>query len=183
MANRTFLLSTDSPAKPENGVRIEILCAASYMIPVFWYMLFDRSSVITVVADAEDGGKLEYPYFTRLGFEAVAAATSHWSNVRRAIGSKHDGLFEMWINYLTHKSQGYLQCETAELWMMFDDTPSFLHHVELCMTALSESRPAGESVAWQELLVQANAWDGKEVSPAGSFSFCGYEWEAKVPWE
>jgi hypothetical protein len=152
------------------------------MIPVFWYMLFDRASVINVTADTEDGGKVEYPYLSKAGADAISLANSRWTAVRQAIGSEHDALFQTWLNYVASKSQGFLHCETAELWMMFDDTPTFLRHVELCMNAFSEELPAAQSAAWQELLGQANAWDGK-VSPAGTFSFCGYGWDVSVPWE
>jgi hypothetical protein len=183
MANRTFLLSNDSPGRPAEGDRNEILCAASYMIPVFWYMLFDRASVINVEVDAEDGRKVEYPYLSKPGADAISLVNSRWNAVKRAIGHEHDALFQTWLSYVTPKSQGYLQCETGELWMMFDDTPTFLRHVELCMSAFSEALPIGQSAAWQELLGQANAWDGAKLSPADTFSFCGYAWVAEVPWE
>jgi len=183
MANRTFLLSTDLSKRPAEGDRNDILCAASYMIPVFWYMLFDQESVVNVTADAEDGGKVEYPYLSKAGPDAISLANSRWNVVRRAIGSEHDALFQTWLNYVTLKSQGYLQCETGELWMMFDDTPTFLRHVELCMSSYADALPIAQSAAWQELLGQANAWDGAKVSPAGTFSFCGYAWDVKVPWE
>jgi len=182
MSNRTFLLSTNSAARAAEGVHDEILCAASYMIPVFWYMLFDHASVTYAAADTEDGGKVEYPYLSKAGPDAISLAQSRWSVVRQAIGPQHDTAFQTWLNFVAPKSRGYLQCETGELWMMFDDTPKFLRHVELCLSAFSEAPPIVQSAAWQELLGQANAWDGG-VSPAGRFSFCGYAWETQVPWE
>lgn len=183
MANRTFLLSTNSLERPAESERNEVLCAASYMIPIFWYMLFDRASVITVAADTEDGEKVEYPYLSKAGADAILLAKSRWNDVRHAIGPDHEAIFQTWLNFVTPKSQGYLQCETAELWMMFDDTPTFLLHIELCLNAFSEALPIVRSAAWQELFGQANAWNGAKVSPAGTFSFCGYAWDVAVPWE
>lgn len=184
MANRTFLISTDVASKPIDGQdRIEIQCAASYMIPAFWYMLFDRSSVITANADTEDGGKVDYPYLSRRATEAIAAAKARWPSFRQSLGTQYENLFETWMGFVEKKSTGFLQCETVEFWMMFDDTPSFESHLGQCLSAFDANPPLVQSAGWQELLNQANAWDGKTVAPAGDFSFCGYGWDNPVPWE
>lgn len=183
MANRTFLLSTDVPGRPVEGNRCDVLCAASYMIPVFWYMLFDQASVIIVSAETDDNVKVEFPYLSKAGPAAIALARSRWEVVREVVGAEYDSLFETWLSYVAPKARGYLHCETGELWAMFDDTPSFLRHLYLCFGALARAQPVAQSAPWQELLGQANAWDGTAVAPAGAFSFCGYSWDGEVPWE
>lgn len=184
MANRTFLISTDMAAKPLDGQdRIEILCAASYMIPVFWYMLFDHSSIIAASADTEDGEKVEYPYLSRRAADAIAVAKTRWPALRQSLGLQYDKLFETWMGFVEKKSDGFLQCETVELWMMFDDTTSFRDHVGKCLDVFDRSSPDVKSAEWQELLGQANALNGGTVAPAGDFSFCGYGWDVPVPWE
>src|SRR5262245_21077990 len=138
MASRTFLLSTDSPTKPSaEKDRIEILCAVSYRIAVFWYLLFEPLSLTNAVADTEDGGKVEYPYLTRLGSEAVVHAKYRWPGLRKAIGRRYDDLFATWLRFVEERSQGFLQCETLELWWMYDDRPSFRRYIELPLRALS----------------------------------------------
>ncbi|MFM9962650.1 MAG: hypothetical protein ACKV2Q_15675 [Planctomycetaceae bacterium] len=184
MANRTFLISTDVAAKPIDGQdRIEIQCAASYMIPVFWDTLFDRSSVITTSADTEDGEKVEYPYLSRRAADAIAAAKTRWPALRQSLGFQYDKLFETWMGFVEQKSDGFLQCETVELWMMFDNTPSFQSHLEQCLGVFDTDPPDVQSAGWLELLGQANALNDKRVAPAGEFSFCGYGWDVPVPWE
>jgi hypothetical protein len=183
MANRTFLLSTDLPTKPADGARVDILCAASYMIPLFWYMLFDQSSIISASAATEDGKEVEYPYLSRSGNEAISAALARWPAVRAVVGPEHEPLFYTWHSFVEPRSKGFLQCETVELWMMFDDTASFVRHVELCLQALTQPIGSGLSPAWRELLGQANVLNGEAVSPPGSYSFCGYDWVHPVPWE
>lgn len=184
MANRTFLLSTDSSSKPSaERDRIEILCAVSYRIAVFWYLLFDRSSLINAVADTKDGGKVEYPYLTQPGPEAIAHAKNRWPVLRNAIGPRYDDVFATWLRFVEQRSQGFLQCETLELWWMYDDTPSFRRHIELSLGALSEPQTLSPSAAWRELLSQVDCRHGNGLSPEEVATFCGYSWQLPVPWE
>lgn len=185
MANRTFLISADSPTKPKEGERFEIICAASYMIPLFWHMLFDRTSIVRA-SDTIEGGETvdSYPCYSSKVSEAVARALNRWPLVEKVIGPKYIELFKTWLNHVESKSRGFLHCETYEFGQMFELTSTFERHLDLCENALSDSNPVAESEAWQELLGQANVgWDGTQVNPAGTFSFAGYAWESLVPWE
>lgn len=184
MANRTFLITTPGEDKPVEEVETTtILCAASYMIPVYWYMLFDAASVKYGAVTTEDGWRRMYPYLSGRTDQVVARARGRLDHVVQTIGASQTTLFETWANYIASTSQAHVHVETLELWAMFDDTPSLEKHLATCLAAFDSTRPVEQSPEWQELLGQANAWDGKAVSPAGAFSLCGYSWDAKVPWE
>jgi len=184
LANHTFLLTTNSRTKPpESAADVQILCAGSYMIPVFWYMLFERSSLIDATAEEEDGGTVEYPYLSRPSAEALAAARSRWPAVRQVIGREFKDLFQTWLGFVEENAAEYLQCETVELWMMDADTPGFVREVETCLRAFTELPSLKDSAAWKGLLAQANACNDKGVAPAGNFSFCGFAWELETPWK
>ena len=55
MANRTYLIQSDLPGLADCKSGEDVLVAASYSIPIFWYALFDQRSITVKMAQMEDG--------------------------------------------------------------------------------------------------------------------------------
>lgn len=152
------------------------------MIPVYWYSLFDSESIIEAVETAENE-TFRYPYLSKPTDKALELSRSRIPSMRELFGSAFNVTYEVWFDFLAKNSQGYLQCETFELWAMFDDKNPFDSHLRKCLAAFASKLTMPLNESWAELVGQANAYDGKRIEIAGSFSLCGYSWEQPVPWE
>lgn len=193
MANRSFLVRVDQRPCPMDRVKEDqVLCAASYTIPVFWFMLFDSGSIVeTQARDEDEAGVVEYPCLSAVTEEALQLAYSRWAVVEKAIGPTYKPLFRTFCEFIKAVSGGYVQCETAELWMMEADTDAFLSYLHERLSAFDEPlyQRAGFfglrkaiSKSWNALLMESNAVSNKRIASAKPESLCGYGWVREVPW-
>ena len=184
MGNETFLLSTSSPSKPragtsESGRRGPLLLTAQNSIPLFWYMLFDRESIIPSEGAAESGAALKYHALSTPTEQGLSLARSRWPRVRLVLGTGTDPLFELWSAFLGEHASPYIHCETWEWSWLFPSTRAFRSHLRTCVEAFDhvpsvrKGRPRLNEW-WRELLGQCESVDGVDhIHPLGDFSYCG----------
>jgi hypothetical protein len=186
MSNNTYLLTTKGPDKPRYGKDSATrgLLVASTSIPVFWYMLFDETSL--VLGPARNKSESPYHHLTTATAEGLARAESHWPAVSTVIGSKLASLFQTWLSFVREHALKYIHCETAEWSWMFDTPEAFEKELRACLRAVKRRRPKsdrGLPAAWIHLLGQAHVGfrRGKPY-PLGNLSYCGGSFGLEVPW-
>jgi hypothetical protein len=114
MANRAFLVQADGPPSPTDAVQEEkILCAASYTIPVFWFMLFDANSIMELEAPTEDDGVIRYHCLFAPREHALHIAQSRWPTVQNAIGPSYETLFKTFYEFIKAAPDRYVHCENG----------------------------------------------------------------------
>ena len=91
MSNRAYLASVDKrPCPMEEIPDGQSLCESKYSIPLFWYMLFDRESIVNSQerVDRGEGGEeiVHYPVMSARAEDALGLARSRWPAVQSAIG-------------------------------------------------------------------------------------------------
>jgi hypothetical protein len=123
MSNNTYLLMTRGPDKPRYGKDSASrgLLVASTSIPVFWYMLFDETSL--VLGPGKDELESPYHHLTTETAEGLARAERRWPTASAVIGSQLASLFQTWLFFVREHALKYIHCETAEGSWMFD-TPN-----------------------------------------------------------
>jgi hypothetical protein len=199
MANRTYLFRADlCPCSIDGAPKGQVLCAASYSIPVFWLMLFDISSIVETQAMEE--GRVEpnrYPCMVALAQEAIRLAQSRWPAVQIAIGPAYEPLFRMFCEFIRTTPGKFIQCETQELWWLMEpDTEGFLSGLQGSLstfgTAVYEATrtpglPRRLSKPWIELLNGSRVSVRHGIMPPGVVrnpeSLCGYACIRDVPWQ
>jgi|SRR5690554_1096032 len=190
MANRTYLYCSDKPVKYiDLGAEI-IISAANYMVPVFWYMLFDESCIEKVSTPCDDN-EPDFNYFRLCAPKAssIERAKQRISSLSNVLGAGIMEQFNQFIDHLMVQPGQWVVVETCELAMM--DTSAHNHKKEAkkCVKAFSQEliiqkgffkkRPV-VNPNWVVLLGQANI-SGTDHHPIESL--CGYSWQNSVPWE
>ena len=193
MANRTYLIQSDAAAPggydfekdflPEK----DILAASKYSIPVFWYALFDSSSVITKPAMTTDGSTVSYPYLVTTIAAAKARFAERRAYMQPLMPQTVASLFDDFARLLDTVETSHIHLETYELWMM--DEENFPAHLEACLRAFELP---GRGVAptkltstpeWQDLFGQVYI-DADDI--AGSVEphlLTGSSWVRPVTWK
>jgi hypothetical protein len=188
MSNDTFLYSTPKPEKPLYGKcpATADLLMASYSIPVFWYMLFDKQSL--KLGPTHDNPNIQYLHMTTPTADGLALAESRWPDVSRVLGASTESLFRVWVEFVRKKAKKYIHCETTEWYWMFDTHKKFEAELKLCLDAFTHiPKPRGKKRKlnkwWDKLLGQAHAGArGNRVETLGNLSYCGYGSHYSVPW-
>jgi hypothetical protein len=94
VSNDTYLLSTESPTKPAfDRQRPSRLLQACYSILLFWYALFDESSIV----DATDEDRPRYPALTKATKPAILRACSRWPGMAVVLGEEFEPLFASFV--------------------------------------------------------------------------------------
>ena len=188
MANRTFLLATDEPysgLRADADVAPGILAAASYMIPVFWYALFDESCLAQRTAAGADGGTVVYPVFQSTRPDALERLTAFQERSRSLFASVQPSLFSAYAAFLQSAPGRWFAVEPVELWMMHEAATAEAGF-RTCLRAVQQAPEAtapgiSAGADWQALLDQAGI-RLKAAKPIEPVSLCGYAWEKPVPW-
>jgi hypothetical protein len=194
MGNETYLISTATLSKPPfdpyvSGRRRELLLAAKNSIPLFWYMLFDRESLVPSEGLAESGGARPYLALSDSTARALGLARSRWPFVRVVLGTQTDDLFARWTGFVERYAADFVHCETWEWSWLFETPRAFRSHLRACLAAfdhvprIREGRPVLNRW-WRELLGQCGAVDREDnIRPLGDFSYCGVTYGGnKMTW-
>ena len=187
MANRTYLIQSASAVPADYDPDRDILAASNYSIPVFWYALFDASSVVAKRAEMDDGSAVSYPFLVTTTTAAQARFAERRAFMQAfltSVASAFDGFAKL----LDTVETSHIHLETVELWMM-DEPERFQSHVEACLRAFELPKrgvaPAALSSTpeWRELFDQVQI-DADDV--AGSvepYMLTGCGWVRPVPWK
>jgi len=181
MGSETFLISTSTPAMPPFGAwsASEELLTAKNSIPLFWYMLFDRASVVPAEELDDSGEATKYLALSDSTARALALAQSRWTHVRVALGTDKDNLFARWADFVGRHASDFIHCETWDWCLVYKTPRDFRSHLMVCIDAfdhvprLRKGQPALNRW-WRALLGQCGAFYCDErVRPIGDFSYCG----------
>ncbi len=188
MSNNTYLVTTATPDKPRYGddSASRGLLVASTSIPVFWYMLFDETSL--VLGPGKDESESPYLHLTTATTEGLARAERRWPTASAVIGSHLEPLFQTWLSFIREHALEYMHCETAEWSWMFDSPEDFEEELRTCLHAVGlppdpSWRDEGLASEWNHLLGQAHVGFGRGGwEPLGNLSYCGGSFSLEVPW-
>jgi hypothetical protein len=189
LSNQTFLYSTTGPEKPLFGAcpAAGRLLMAEISIPVFWYMLYDESSL--VLGPQKDRADRQYLHLTTPTTEGLARAEGRWPEVSRVLGGRPvTALFQAWMAFLRAKANAHVHCETIEWFWMFDSHDAFEEQLRTCLAAfdhIPKVKKTGVELNewWGTLLAQAHVGTrGGRLNPLGNLSYCGFAYHHAVPW-
>lgn len=191
MANRAYLICTDKPVKYDSLNGKDVCSAASYMVPLFWYMLFNETDVVSssTPCDDEEPDFIYYSLITSKT-EGIKLAKSRIDSLTGIFGESIIEQFNIWGSYLESLKGASVVVETCELAMMDDDPSKFKNELIQCIAAFSQpsritkgffKKKVQASPSWAVLLGQADISSMSEVPEI--YKLCGYSWENPVPWE
>jgi hypothetical protein len=188
MANRAYLIQSDSPAPADYDPDTDILAASKYSIPVFWYALFDESSVLAKPAEMEYGTSIPYPFLAT----TTAAAKSRFAGRRvfmqLLLPQSVAAVFEDFARLLDAVETSHIHLETLELWMM-DEPEKFQPHVEACLRAFELPKHGVASSVlpatpeWRELFDQAQIDASNIAGTVKPYMLTGSSWARPVTWK
>ena len=186
MANRTYLIQSNSPEPADYDPSKDILAGGSYMVPVFWYALFDPQSIIDKMVDMDDGTKVPYPCLLTTTTMARSRFAERSDLLRLFLPNSVGSSIDDFAKLLESVDAAYIHLETIELWMM-DEPEKFRPHVEKCLNAFDPSKGAFvadlfKTADWIELIDQAGI-DPAALSGTDPSLLTGYSWVRPVPWE
>jgi len=191
MANRAYLTCTDSPSKYQDLDGKDVSCAASYIVPIFWYALFSEYDLVTTSTPCDDDEPdLKYSWLITSKVEGINLAKSRIGALIDVFGESINEPFNVFIVFLDSLQGSSLVVETCELVIMDESLTKFSNEAEKCISAFSEppivekgffKKKAQVNPNWAALLGQAEINSMSESPPVDKL--CGYSWETPVPWE
>lgn len=129
MANRAYLVggndSTPLDVTNDYAPDTQILCGASYLVPVFWLCCFDESDVRPVDVD---GARVPMPFTTTaLARQRCAQRAARVLDTFAA----HADLWPQWLALLNGCEFAHLTADGYEVWAM--DPPEFERELPLAL--------------------------------------------------
>src|SRR5262245_34145788 len=114
MANRTFLIQADSgdPVIREAAPRVA-LAAGSNSIPLFWFSLFDSSSIVSNVARFHDGTTETYLYLATSAEKAHSRSSYAREILTRITPKDHIGLVDNWLQFIRDVERPFIHLDAA----------------------------------------------------------------------
>ncbi|HWN94926.1 MAG TPA: hypothetical protein VNT99_07830 [Methylomirabilota bacterium] len=188
MANRTYLIQSASAAPADYDPDKDILAASNYSIPVFWYALFDGSSIVTKPAQMEDGTSVLYPFLVTSTAAAKTRFVERGPFLQALLPQTVASTFDDFARLLETVETAHIHLETVELWMM-DEPEKFQPHVEACLRAFDlPKRGVAPSTLpstpeWRELLSQVEIDAGDIAGSTEPYMLTGSSWVRPVTWK
>ena len=188
MANRTYLIQSASATPAAYDSDKDILAASNYSIPVFWYALFNASSVVAKPAEMEDGTAIPYPFLVTTTAAAKARFAERRALMQAFLAQSIASVVADFARLLDTVETSHIHLETVELWMM-DEPERFQPHVEACLRAFD--LPVGGVAAnvllstpeWKELLDQVQIDTEDVAGTVKPYMLTGSSWVRPVPWK
>ncbi|MBY0456031.1 MAG: hypothetical protein K2V38_01695 [Gemmataceae bacterium] len=112
MSNEAHL--TWSPSPVTNGTSQDDLPQsilwAYYSIPLFWYALFDKESIVEVATSESS-----YPVLCKPTRDAVLLSRERWSRIRGLFKDSFEPQFVAWANFLATGTGAHVIPNRADL--------------------------------------------------------------------
>src|SRR5689334_16906129 len=111
MSNEAYLTWGASPVKPgtpDDDLPSSVL-HASYSVPLFWYALFDETSLVEVAS-----GEARYPALCAPTKEAVLRTCERWGRIRGLFEEDFEPQLVAWVDFLERKAEAHVICKTRE---------------------------------------------------------------------
>jgi hypothetical protein len=188
MANYTYLIQSASATPADYDPDKDILAASKYSIPVFWYALFDQSSLTTKPAEMEDGPAIPYPFLVTTTAAAKARFATRRIFMQAFMEPNMAAIFDGFAKLLDSVEHSHIHLETLELWMM-DEPEVFQPHLETCLRAFElPERGVAPAVLplkpeWRELFGQVQLDPDDIAGSTQSYMLTGLSWVRPVPWK
>jgi hypothetical protein len=185
MGNRTYLIQASTPAPFEYDENSpNVLAAAKNCIPIYWYSLFEVSSMAANSVLCSDGSAFTYPCFVTPTSEARARCRARKQILERLTPSSHRSVLESWLSFLDLIELPFLHVNTAEFCMMDDDSDRL---IRACLEAFdAPPRPQtsfGADPAWAQMLDVAQIDPDDLAGTVMSHKLAGFQWIRPVPWD
>ena len=188
MANRTYLIQSASGVPADYDSDKDILAASNYSIPIFWYALFDGSSVVAKPAKMDDGTAISYPFLVTTTASAKVRFADRRVFMQTLLPQAVASAFDDFARLLDTVETSHIHLETVELWMM-DEPEKFQPHVEACLRAFELSAhgvAAGALLGtpeWKELFDQVQIDTDDVASTVKPHMLTGSSWVRPVTWK
>lgn len=186
MGNRTYLIQA-SVAEPfqYDDSSPDVLAAAENCIPVFWYSLFDQSSIVENTVPLSDGQTMSYPCLVTSTVEAQGWCHERRPLLEQVTPPSHLPVLEAWLRFIETIQSAFVHLETAEFCMMADDNEEYFRS---CLRAYEEPLPEGASLGsspdWAGMLDVAQIDPDDLDGTVEWHKLAGFSWNSrKVPWE
>jgi hypothetical protein len=191
MANRTYLICTDTPSKYRDLDGKNVSCAASYMVPVFWYMLFDEDNITSTSTPCDDDEPdFKYDWLITNKDGGIQLAKSRVDALINVFGDSIVEPFNTFIAFLESLKGVNLVVDTWELVIMDEKPSKYTKEAKQCISAFSQlpiidrgffKKEIQVNKNWALLLSQADIYSMAETPSVDKL--CGYSWESSVPWK
>lgn len=190
MANRAYLVSADKTGRYKELHANDVVCAGNYVVPVFWYMLFEESDAQEFRTPCDDGGDYIYRGYAKERNAAAELAASRVPRLRELFKTDLGSIFNTWHAFVKEQHGELIILEPCELTWMDKKPTKHANESVKCINAfaspVTELRGLFKKKRrihrnWEMLLVQANIPNVDEQPEIDSL--CGFSWEKKVPWE
>jgi|SRR5450756_778157 len=153
MANRTYLIQTSTPVPVRyNPSSADVLADAKNCIPIYWYSLFDGSSIVQNSIEAGDGQTMIYPCFVMSTADARTRSQHRKKILQRITPDSHASVLAGWFRLLDGIQLPYVHLDTAEFCMIDESFNEHLVTSLLAFDSLEPSAPFSTSPAWREML-------------------------------
>jgi hypothetical protein len=188
MANRAYLVQSLSAVLAEYDPDRDILAAASYCVPVFWYALLDESSILNGEIALDDGTTAQCPYLLTTVVDARARFTARMNQIFMVIPQTFRPLADEFCRMFDSLEGTHLHIDAVELWMM-DESDVFLVQVRKCLSAFDGDALSGILAAihrkskWRELLRQVDIDFYNVAASTEPHKLTGYGWVRPVTWK
>jgi hypothetical protein len=185
MANRTFLIQSSTAAPFEyDESSPDVLAAANNCIPVYWYSLFDTSSLAENSVPMQDGSRMSYPCLVTSTSEAQGRCRGRKPLLEQLTPPSHTPVLDAWLRFVEAIEMPYLHVNTAEFCMMADGCGD---HLQTCLEAFETPMAAeaafSASPAWVEMLDVAQIDPDDLAATVAGYKLAGYQWARPVPWD
>ena len=182
MANRAYLLSDDKVTRYIDLQGNKVLCAANYMVPIFWYALFEETDMIEMSTPTDKGGKYKYPVYAKKVKNAVDLAISRLPVIKENLKGESEKWFTIFHKYVNSQNGNLIIIDPCELTWMDEDINKYIKKSKECIRAFSTPffekkshifKELKLTKPWQTLLGQANITEiGNDMN---IYNLCGGE--------
>jgi hypothetical protein len=181
MANHTFLIQASAPAPFQyDDNSPHVLAAAKNCIPIYWYSLFEPSSMAPNSVPCNDGSTFTYPCFVTPTSEARARCRNRKQILERLTPSSHRSVLNAWLGFIEAIETPFLHVNTAEFCMMDD---GYEEHFRSCLESFDQPPESfGADHAWLEMLDMAQIDPDNLAGTVVGHRLAGFQWSRPVPW-
>lgn len=191
MSNRSMLLISNSKQFDHNNYNEseDIIAAASYSIPMFWFSLFSSEDVVYRKLEMDDGTFEDWPMLVVEKDKAIERAIKRKERFLSLLPKSYDSLYQKWILLLQDIRLNYILVDMDEIRMM-DDAEDFDRKLIEVLDSLDDLKLSKYDILMRDfagMQIKESQLGIEIVQPKTEEEIvqflCGYSWIRKVPWE
>ncbi|GEM_PF-1473997 len=192
MANRAMLLISNSiEFNYENyNESEEVVAAANYSIPMFWFSLFSSEDVFYKKLEMEDGTFEDWPILVVERNIALDRVKKRKKSFLNLLPKGYDSLYSKWINLLQNINLMYIHLDMDEIRMMADNEDEYDLKLKEVLASVDNLTLYNSNILleyFSGIEIEKSLFGIKINNPKSDeeiVSFlCGNSWIRKVTWE